>query len=264
MIPRPPAVLLPLVAALLLSSCLDYNEEMTLHSDLSGEATVTITLPGALMSKYDNVNSAFDKDKIEKRFASASGVSLLSYDKTEGRQPVVTLRIKFSSLEKLDEAISANPPAAAVAGRFTVTREGSLTKIERKLGMGDLGSDLPEYNEIKFKTHYDAEITNTNSPQYNSPASDIRYRYRLTEMLAVQPTQLTVLAQGLPWKVILLSLAIIGGGAWYGYQYFGKKKPGPVSVPPSPESPPAGAPPRPGPAQPRRPGHPPSPNPPQK
>lgn len=236
---------LAIAAAFLLSSCLDYDEELTIHSNLSGEASVILTLPSPLISKYDRVGIELDRAKIEKRLESVSGVTLTTYENSGGRNPVVKLVFKFSSLDKLNEAIKANPPAAIWAGQFTITREGGLTKIERKLGVGSPGVELPEYNNVLYKTHYDGKIAATNSPQYNSPAKDVRYRYKLSDMIAQQPTQSTSIAKGWPWMLILGGLALIGGAAWYGWEYFGKKKPAESSVyhrptepPPPPTEPP--------------------------
>ena len=239
---------LAIACALSLSSCLDYDEELTIHNDLSGEVSVVLTLPDTLLSKYEQVGKELERAKIEKRLANASGVQLVRYERTEGgRQPKITMIFKFSSLDKLNDAIAANPPASIWAGQFAVTKEGGFITIDRKLGVGDAGVELPEYNNLLYKTHFDGNITATNSPQYNSPAKDVRYRYKLTEMLAKQPLQTTTFAKGWPWMLILGSLAAVGGAAWYGWEYFGKKKPAdPLGRPPSP----------PGPPQPRRPGPP--------
>ncbi len=260
MFPRPLGAALAASLALTLSSCLDYNEEMTIHNDLSGEAYVTLTLPSAVVSKYEGLEAALDRAKIEKRLATAVGVQLLGYEKIEGREPVIKMAFKFSSLDNLNDAIAANPPAGIWAGQFTVSREGGLTKVDRKLGVGDPMKELPEINSVRYKTHFDGEIESTNSPQYNSPAKDVRYQYKLADMLSIQPTQSTAFVRGLPWKLILLSLAIVGGVAWYGYQYFGRRQPvrSPLAgTPPRvPGAGPSAPSPRPASPQPRRPGPP--------
>jgi hypothetical protein len=239
---------LAFAGALSLSSCLDYDEELTIHNDLSGEVSVVLTLPDTLNTKYDQVGQELEQAKIEKRLANASGVQLVRSVKTEGtRQPTITMVFKFTSLDKLNEAIAANPPASIWAGQFAIKKEGDFITVDRKMGVGNAGAEMPEYNNALYKTHYDGKITSTNSTQYNSPAKDVRYRYKLTEMMARQPMQSTTFAKGWPWLLILISLGAIGGAAWYGWEYFGKQKPmDPLSRPPSP----------PGPPQPRRPGPP--------
>ena len=239
---------LAFACALSLSSCLDYDEELTIHNDLSGEVSVVLTLPDTLITKYDQICKELERAKIEKRLANASGVQLVRYEKSEGgRQPKITMVFKFSSLEKLNDAIAANPPASIWAGQFAIKKEGGVITVDRKVGVGNAAVEMPEHNNVFYKTHYDGKITTTNSPRYNSPAKDVRYQYELSELMARQPTQSTTFAKGWPWLLILGCLAAIGGAAWYGWEYFGKQKPvDPLSRPPSP----------PGPPQPRRPGPP--------
>jgi hypothetical protein len=252
---------LALAAALSLSSCLDYDEELTIHEDLSGEAAVTITLPDTILGKYEQAGIELEKAKIEKRLGAASGVQLVSYEKTEGRQPKIKMVLKFSSLDKLNEAIAANAPAAIYAGKFTITKKDGLVTIDRKLGVGKVEGELPASNSAFYKTHFDGKITATNSTRYNSPAKDVRYSYQLSDIISRQPTQSITFSKGWPWLLILGCLAAIGGAVWYGWEYFGKKKPGSTRVVPAPGSGnvPDGAsgtrPP--GPPQPRRPGPPP-------
>jgi hypothetical protein len=118
---------------------------------------------------------------------------------------------------------------------------------------------MPEYNSVHYKTHFDGKIEATNSPQKNSPAKDVRYSYKLSEMIGQQPTHSTTFAKNRPWLLILGCLAVIGAAAWYGWEYFGKKKPASaprvVPPPPGPASVP-GAPQRPGQPGPRQPGPP--------
>lgn len=236
-----------LAAASLLSltSCLDYEEDMIVHNDLSGQVLVTLTLPDTLSGKYEKLGIELEKAKIEKRLEKTSGVSLERYESTGGRQPKITLLFKFTSLEKLSEAIAANPPAAIWGGRFLVTKEANLTKIDRQLGAGDAGGDLPAFNSATYKAHYDGTISGTNSGFYNQHGHDVRFRYKLTDMLSIQPLQTVTLSKSWPWMLILGGLAAVAFAAWYGWEQFGKKRPA---------APYAGAPQRPGP--PRRPGPP--------
>jgi hypothetical protein len=150
-------------------------------------------------------------------------VKLINYSKSTDRRPVVRLHIKFTSIEKLNEAIAANKPAAILAGQFTVTKEEGKTRIVRKLGTGDSLSDLPQQNWIQYKTHFDGKIASTNSGFYDQANSDVRYRYKLTELLANQPTQENVLARATPWLWIFICVLVIAAAAYYGWKLTGKK-----------------------------------------
>lgn len=257
------------VSLLSLTSCLDYEEDMIVHNDLSGQVLVTLTLPDTLTGKGGELSSELERAKIEKRLEKTSGVSLERYESTGGRQPKITLLFKFSSLEKLSEAIAANPPAAIWGGRFLVTKEANLTKIDRQLGVGDAGKDLPSFSRALYKTHYDGTIAATNSPQYNQHGHDVRYMTDLLKMLSTQPVHSVTLSKGMPWALILGGLLAVAGAAWYGWEQFGKKKPAPAggapripTRPPAPTPAPGDTPAAPGPPQ--RPGPPRRPGPPSK
>lgn len=268
-----------------MTSCIDYEEELTIHKDLSGEALLTITLPDALLPKYASVQSAFSQEAITKKFDAMSGVKLEYFSKSTDRKPVIKMRVSFSSLEKLNDAIAANPPASLLGGQFTITKEEGKTRIVRKLGQGQELNDLPQSNNVQYKIHFDGTIASTNSGFYNQMASDVRYRWTLAELLAQKPEQVNVLTKSLPWMWILVSIAVVGGAAYYGWKLTGKKRvlvnpaplypaPGAAPAPPAGQVPPPAAPPsappqapppaggpprpsRPGPPQPRRPGGPP-------
>lgn len=197
---------------------------MIIHKDLSGEVISTITLPDSLISSYSKVGPEFDEAKLRARFDALSGVKLLNYSKSNDRRPVVKLHISFSSLEKLNEALAANKPAGILGGEFTVSKADGKTSIVRKLGVGEPISDLPQQNWVQYKTHFDGKIANTNSGFYDQANSDVRYRFKLTEILANQPTQETVLARALPWKWIFICLVVIAAAAYYGWELTKKKK----------------------------------------
>jgi hypothetical protein len=224
MLHRLSSVFAALAVTMLLSSCLDYEEDMVIHKDLSGEALVTINLPDSLVSKYDPIQAEFAPAKIQKRFDDLDGVTLVSYEVSADRKPVAKLKLKFKSIEKLNEAIAKNAPAAIVAGVFTVKKEADKTTIERKLGQGEPKAELGDFNYVQYKTHFDGAIGGTNSGHYNSHGQDVRFRYKLTDVLSQKPTQVTSLVNSKPWAIILLCIVVLAGAAYYGWKLLGKKK----------------------------------------
>lgn len=224
MLHRLSSVFAALAATMLLSSCLDYEEALVFHKDLSGEAVVTIGLPNSLVSKYDPVHAEFAPAKMQKRFDDLDGVTLESYEVSADQKPVAKLKLKFKSIEKLNEAIAKNPPASIVAGVFTVKKEGDKTTIERKLGQGETKVDLGDFNNVLYTTHFDGTIGGTNSGLYNSHGQDVRYRYKLTDLVSQKPLQSTTIVNPKPWAIILLCIVVLAGAAYYGWKLLGKKK----------------------------------------
>jgi hypothetical protein len=268
-----------LLCACGLSSCLDqYSEEMVIHSDLSGEATVTVILPDTLLEKYDAVQKEFSEANLRKRFDKASGVKLTSYSISEGRHPEVRLEVSFSSLEKLSEAAKANPPAQMLIGQFTISKDGKYTVVERKLGLGTATMSLPTDKNAVYKMHFDmpVEVAHTNSGFFDKSHGDVRYRWSLADLASQQPVLINRVLKPLPWLWIAVSVAGLIVLAWIIWQQLAnmaRKKhlaamnePPPAAVPaaPPPVMPAPGEgpvlPPRPGPPQrpgpPRRPGPP--------
>ena len=258
-------------STVLLSSCLDYEEqEMVIHDDLSGEAVVKLTLPDVLLTKFSGVLDEFSKEKLEKRFDLVSGVTLAEYVmNSEKRRPELTLHVKFVSLKKLDEALAANPPAAMLAGRFEVTRDKGLTTIDRKLGTVTPKDGIGEGNYAMYVMRFESPIAHTNSGFEDGAHYTVRYRHKVDDVISQQPVLSNSIAKPFPWVWILLSLVVVGGGAYFGWQKFGTRKvirvvpkepetpvaPTPEPAPPPPDSP-APGPRRPGPPMPRRPGPP--------
>lgn len=198
-----------LACSLVFTGCLDYDEEMWIYNDLSGRATVHLTLPDPLKDDFAGVNEQFSQEKLQKRFDAASGVKLVSYELSEEkRRPDLKIEVQFSSLEALSKALEANPPAAALGGKFTITKEDGQLKITRQLGTvepkGEIGTGVAMY-----VMHFPEALAYTNTTLHDGAHDTVRYRYKLDEIFRLQPAFINSLPKQLPWKMI----ALIGGSA---------------------------------------------------
>jgi hypothetical protein len=226
-----------LLSTLLLSSCLEeYNEEMEIRPDLSGTATVTVKLPDTLLDKYDKVQEEFKEANIRKRFAKVSGVKLDDYNVTEGRHPVATFTVSFSSLEKLSEAAKQNAPAQMLVGEWIVSKDGENTVVERRLGRGTATMSLPADKNALYKLHFDmpVEVMHTDSGLYDKSHGDLRYRWTMANIESDQPSMINKVIKPLPWLWIGLSIAVLVVIAWYAWKYFENLKRRPKPLPPEP------------------------------
>ncbi len=216
--------LLAAASLILLSSCLDYEEEMHIHDDLSGDATFKITLPDVLATKFAAVQDEFSEEKMRKRFDTLSGVKLADYSvNTTGRRPIVTALVKFTSLKKLHEAIQSLPPAAMLLGSIEVKQEKGITTIDRKLGTAVPKGDTGDENWAMYVTHFDSNLAHTNSGFYDGSHDTVRYRFKVDDILSQQPLMSNSLAKGFPWLLILICLAVLGGGSYFGWKKFGTR-----------------------------------------
>ena len=196
-----------LACCFLFSGCLDYDEEMWINSDLSGHATLHLTLPDPLKDSFAGVNEQFSQEKLQKRFDAASGVKLVSYELSEDkRRPELRIEVQFSSLEALSKAIEANDPAAALAGKFTIVKENGQLKITRQLGTVEPKGEIGE-GVAMYVMHFPQPLEYTNTTLHDGAHDTVRYRYKLEEIFRNSPALINTLPKTLPWKMI----GLIGG-----------------------------------------------------
>ena len=209
---RRAAILLLALTGAMLTSCLElYDEEMIIHADLSGSAKATVKLPDTLITKFDSVRDKFTKEKIQARFAGLSGVQLISYNITAERFPVATFEVSFTSLQKLSAAVEANDPAQFLVGVFNIKQENGNNVVERKLGEGKPGMDLPSDKNAIYKMHFNVpvEVIGTNSEYFDKSHNDVRYRWTLATIGSQQPLISNRILKPLPWISIAIAFIIL-------------------------------------------------------
>lgn len=92
------------VVSLLLFGCLEYNEEMKLNSDLSGELTFAIGISEELYNlggespELEN----FDENKLKENYTNKKGIKFISSRSySEGGNKWMEVKIQFDSVEDL-------------------------------------------------------------------------------------------------------------------------------------------------------------------
>jgi|GEM_PF-5608187 len=203
-------------ATLLLSSCLDYEEELTFNENLSGEVLVTLTLPDTLGTKFREVPALFSEQSIQGYLEKASGVRLLAYQYKADRRPEVKLKLAFASLDAWNDAVALHPQASLLAGKFTRSKSDKGVTLERQLGIGPEipSADLQGFNYVNYTLRFRDPILTTNSPQFNKHGNELRYRYSLDKLLAQQPVMTMTIKQSQPWIFIGLASAAAVFALW--------------------------------------------------
>jgi hypothetical protein len=193
-----------LTALLLLSSCVDYEEELTIHENFSGEARITLTLPDTLVGKFPEAAQEVTAAKIKAHLDKVSGVRLISHEFRQGRKPVVKMLVGFDSLDAWNEAVALQPQAAVLAGKFSRQKTEKGMQIERQLGGGmAVPEGMPEFNYVNYTIRLKSQILSTNSPQFNSHGNEVRYRYPLIQLMEKQPLQSITVEHHLPWGKLI-------------------------------------------------------------
>lgn len=206
------AIILLALTGAMLTSCLElYDEDMTIYADLSGSAKVTVKLPDTLQSSFDSVRDEFAEGKIRERFSGLSGVKLTSYSITEGRFPVATFEVSFSSLQKLSAAAEENAPAQLLVGIFNIKKENGNVIVERKLGQGKPAMSLPLDKYAVYKMHFNApvEMVSTNSEFFDKKHSNVSYRWPLATIESQQPLISNRFVNPIPWLKIAIAFVVL-------------------------------------------------------
>lgn len=209
---RRAALLLLALTGAMLTSCLElYEEEMIIHADLSGSAKVTVKLPDTLMASFDSVRDEFAEGKIHARFADLNGVKLTSYSITEGRFPVATFEVSFTSLQNLSAAAEKNDPAQFLVGVFNIKKENGNTVVERKLGEGKPGLSIPLDKNAIYKMHFKVpvEVVGTNSEYFDKSNSDVRYRWSMAAIGSQHPLISNRFVKPPPWLKISVAFVVL-------------------------------------------------------
>lgn len=229
------SILCQLVAVVVLTGCLDYEEVMTIHPNLSGKAEVTIKLPEAISGKFAGVHELFAVSKVRALLEKVDGVRLESYEKGQGLRSDLKMRVVFDSLEAWNGLVAVHPQVGVLAGKFSWRKEGGNWVIERQLGdaaagTGEATVGLADFNYVLYTTKFELPILATNSKQYNNHGQEVRYRFELKQVLDERPMMSTTVAVASPWLMIAVGVLVVLVGLWWVWGWMkkasGKRKVG--------------------------------------
>ena len=210
--------------ALLLTSCLDYEEEMWIHSDLSGRAVIKVTLPDIVKDKYAPVQEEFAPAKVKERFAKAKGLTLTSYELDESsRHPIATLDFEFSSLENLSAAAEANGPAVGLMGKFVIEKDASETKVTRTLGTVTPTLELDDKSYVQYVMHFPVDLSYTNTTRHDASHDTVRYHYKLEDVFNQQPVLVNTMPKIKDYRMLLIIGTCLAVAAYVGWLTMRKK-----------------------------------------
>lgn len=207
-----------LVASLsLLSSCLDYREELWINGNGSGKLHATIALKSEIgVPPVDGSQPDEVENQLREIFAASDGAEVESYQTyVDGKKRIYDFTVRFSDIRKLKPAIVAGQNnIGAVFGDFEITRipNGKLA-VKRIVKLGepqattaddaesesaadtdpDLGEALgkafgglvanamlSDYH-LDYVTHFPTEIVSANTPNIDRENHTVTWRYSLAE-----------------------------------------------------------------------------------
>jgi hypothetical protein len=217
---------------LTLTGCLDYEEEMWLNNDLSGEVAMTISLSDRLSDPRLGADEGLNEDLVRKDVEAADGLKLKSFEsfKENGKQ-VTRVRIAFSSVEKLAWLGRDSSGPGSIIGKITVSKEDGHHVMKRSLEGMSAASPQQSANEalvarglasllmggsyLVYTVHFPNEVLNANSTQIAKENNTVRWKFPLSQAMSESITMRAEWKSGgwLWWAVggiLVLALVIVG------------------------------------------------------
>lgn len=229
------AGLLPL---LLLSGCIDYDEEMWLNSDLSGHATMTISVPEELVKGNTGLERDMSEDNVRGDVERIPGVKLESFNSLrDAGKVIVKLALTFDSVEKLTrhEKNIADSTALSLLGEISVDEQRSKRVLRRVIAilpetrskgwgqdlvMKGLGSFFLSNNYLTYKLHIPGELVTANTQRIDGVNHTVEWKYTVAQALREAPDMQVEWKKPFPaWLVF----AIIGALALLGFVVYRRR-----------------------------------------
>lgn len=226
------AAKLTLCGLLFLTGCVDYEEEMWLHADLSGRAAITISVREELVQGNTGLERDMSEEKIRRDLERIQGVKLESFQSfRDAGKRIAKLTIAFDSIEKITrhETSVAESSAVSLLGAIKVERTSGKVVLRRifpvlpevrsqswgkDLLMHGLGSLLLSNNYLSYKLHVPREIITANTQRIDAANKVLEWKFSLAQALREAPT-MTVewRASRWPWWIVGIMLVAIVAGA---------------------------------------------------
>lgn len=226
------------LSAFLLGSCIDYEEEMWLNSDLSGRLAITLSVQEELVNGNTGLERDISKDSIRRDIERIPGVKLESFQSFRDAGKVVEkLVIVFDSVEKLSryETHIAEAGAVSLLGTFKIaesrgkivferlvpiipTAQGS-TAAKDLLLQGLSSLFLGKYN-LNYKLHVPSEIITANTQRVDGRNHVVEWNFTLAQAVHEPPhMQVEWKKQGAARTIVFAGVVIFFGViAFYYYR----------------------------------------------
>lgn len=221
-----------LMALLCLGGCIDYEEEMWLNSDLSGRASVNISVKEELVRGRTGFEKDMTEESIRRDVERIPGVKLESFESfRDSGRVIAKIRLTFDSIEKLtrhETGIAESSPASFL-GTVSVHEEGGKIVLERLLralpsekakGAGEdllakgLGSLLFSKNHLTYKLHVPSELITANTQRIDGATRTVEWKFTLAQALREPPTMRVEWKKPFPFFWVAMSAVGLAAAAF--------------------------------------------------
>ncbi|WP_395746293.1 hypothetical protein [Prosthecobacter sp.] len=226
--------LFPALLALLLSSCLDYEEEMWLEDDLSGKVTMTVMVSDTLANFAEAGSDQLSIEKVRQMIAGTEGLEVEETKSfRENGKQVSQVTIRFEDVRRLTWLATSSKEPAWVIGTIDVEKKDGRMKLRRTLGpftteatsgsrqqnalaRGFSGLLLGSYS-LTYTLHLPHEPLNADSMQVSRKSNTVRWRFPLGQLATSTGTMSTEWEAGGGGSAWVWALMILSGGGAFGW-----------------------------------------------
>ena len=230
-----------LICSILMSSCLDYEEEMWVNPDLSGRVSMKISVPEEIVRGNTGLERDLTENGLRDELEKIPGVKLESFQSfREAGKVIANAKITFEDVEQLTryEQGVAESTAASMLGSIKVTEEGRKVKFERTLNTmpkarndefakdfltKSLSSLLFSKNYISYKIHVPSAIITANSQHIDGEEQIVEWKYTLSQAMREPPEMLVEWKK--PFPFLMVFVVILTGAASVAFIWWRKANP---------------------------------------
>jgi len=191
--------------ALLLGSCVDYEEEMWLNNDLSGRLAITLSVQEELVKGNTGLERDIREEVIRRDIERIPGVKLQSFRAFRDAGKIIEkMVIEFDSVEKLSRYETSIGEAGAVSllGTFKIQEARGRISFERTvpvlprlqgstavkdLFVQGLSSLFLGKNYLDYKLHLPGEIINANTQRVDGANRIVEWKFTLAQAVHDPP-----------------------------------------------------------------------------
>lgn len=223
-----------LTAALPLASCIDYDEEMWLESDLSGRVTMTAAVSDTLADVSEAGADQMTLEKLRQLITRTEGLSVESADSfRENGKQVTRITIRFEDVRRLAWLASSSKEPAWVIGVIEAEEKDGLMRFKRVLGpftdaatsksreqnafARGLSGLLLGSNSLTYTLHLPEEPQGADSMQVDAKNKTVRWRFPLGQLMSTTGVMSVGWASSgfaWTWVFVILSLLTVVAYAW--------------------------------------------------
>ena len=200
----------------LLSSCIEGDEEIFLNADGSARLKAVYSLPAIIFSDEDAERM---KEQIAKEIGEEEKIILLTnkVEKVNGKQ-VITIEVETGNLVRLEDLMGdddldddsgdkSEQILDTLLGEFTYQREGLAVGLNRKVDLAPLldkyvGPRWPSMvgdSEFRYTIHFPKAVKTSNAHESFNGGRTVKWKYKLSDCRET-PIELSIVAPiPVPW-----------------------------------------------------------------